>query len=252
MRKQFFSIKKMALLMSLLTVCHSSFADISKVKDGCKIKSHEMGVLYQQKSAEMAAIQLQTYALAALRLKQLNKPSKKPLAIVADIDETIIDNTALLVRDIKNCHDFTEWDTWDDWERYGNPTLIPGALSFFRGADDAGIKIYYVSDRFQKNKTSTLETLRVLGLPQVSDQSVLLNYASKEERRQLISKHANIIMLLGDSLSDFSADFSSKKMVVEQQQQVIKDKHHFGMDWIIFPNAAYGSWHKASSTEWKK
>jgi predicted secreted acid phosphatase len=38
-----------------------------------------------------------------------------------DLDETVLDNTPLLARDMEQCHDYTKWDTWGDWEKQGNP-----------------------------------------------------------------------------------------------------------------------------------
>lgn len=258
MIKKTYSLKRISILIAIFCIaCHSSviFAKTNKTDDLCTIKSYEMAIRYQQQSAEVYAIQLQTYALATLRLQQIleqNQGNTDKLAIVSDIDETIIDNTSLLARDLKHCHDFTVWDTWNDWEKYGNPELIPGALDFFNYANKVGIKIFYVSDRFQENKTATLTTLKDLALPQVSKDNVLLYNAPKEDRRMLVSKDYKIVMLLGDSLPDFSKDFSSKLSLAEQHQQVIKNKSHFGVDWIILPNSAYGSWRNAPLKEWDK
>lgn len=257
MKKAKSPLKKIAVLLSASLLCYSPFlfAEANKAMESCQIKSYETGIRYQQQSAEIAAIRLQTYALATLRLQQIlekNQGKADKLAIVADVDETIIDNSPLLARDMARCHDFTTWDTWGEWEKYGNPKLIPGALDFFNYANKAGVKIFYVSDRFQENKAATLATLKALGLPQVSDESVLLYYTSKEERRALVRKDYQIVMLLGDSLPDFSKDFTSKTPLNEQHQQVMKNSAHFGVDWIVFPNASYGNWSKAPLVEWDR
>ena len=112
-------------------------------------------------------------------------------------------------------------------------------------------RIYYVSDRTNENKTDTLNTLKSLGLPQVSEESVLLDTGTKEERRQAIMKNQQIIMLFGDSLPDFAAQFKNKKPTEEQRQLVESNAQHFGVDWIVLPNAAYGSWSKAKLDSWK-
>ena len=218
----------------------------------CQPKAYEMALKYQQKSAEIMAIQLQTYRFATERfnekVKGLAAPEKH--AVVMDLDETVIDNSPLLVRDMKQCHDFTQWDTWGDWEKQGKPSLIPGAKAFLEQVNKQNVRIYYVSDRTQANKAQTINTLKLLGLPQVSEDSVLLDTVSKEERRQSILKNQQIIMLFGDSLADFAVQFKNKKPTEEQRKLVETDKQHFGDNWIIFPNASYGSWSKATLDSW--
>ncbi|EMM0379677.1 5'-nucleotidase, lipoprotein e(P4) family [Pluralibacter gergoviae] len=219
----------------------------------CEPQIYEMALRYQQKSAEIMALQLQTYRFAAERFRQKVKNLASPDkgAVVLDLDETVLDNAALLVRDMQNCHDYTAWDTWGDWEKHGKPTLIPGAKAFLDEVNRAGVAIFYVSDRTQQNKQATLATLKSLGLPQVSEQSVLLDATSKEARRQSILKNHQIIMLFGDSLPDFAAQFKNKKPTEEQRKLVEASAAHFGDDWIVLPNAGYGAWSKATLDGWQ-
>ena len=220
----------------------------------CTPKAYEMALRYQQKSAEIMALQLQTYKFARQDFlqKAAHLASPEKAAVVMDLDETVLDNSPLLVRDMENCHDYTRWDTWDAWEKSGHPGLIPGAKEFLQTVSDKKVRIFYVSDRSQANKNQTLATLRALGLPQVSDDSVQLDTASKQVRREAIRQHYQIIMLFGDSLPDFSAQFKNKK-TTEQQRQLVRDNEaHFADDWIILPNAAYGSWSQASLSAWKQ
>ena len=82
-------------------------------------------------SAEIRALQLQAYNVATARLDAAVAAAADPatLAVVTDLDETVIDNSALLARDLANCHVYDAWDTWLPWERDGDPTLIPGRRS---------------------------------------------------------------------------------------------------------------------------
>lgn len=219
----------------------------------CEPKAYEMALRYQQKSAEIMALQLQTYRFATGRFDEKVKDLKTPenYAVVMDLDETVLDNTPLLVRDMEQCHDYTQWDTWSDWEKQGKPGLIPGAKAFLEHVNQSKVRIYYVSDRMQENKADTINMLKSLGLPQVSDDSVLLDTVSKEERRQSILKKQQIIMLFGDSLPDFAVQFKNKKPSEQQRELVEASAEHFGNDWIVLPNAAYGSWSKATPDSWK-
>lgn len=219
----------------------------------CQVKEFAMGLRYQQQSAEVRALQLQAYALARANLQaaidKAGDPSK--LAVVSDLDETAIDNSALLVRDMEACHVYDTWDTWSDWELRGKPTPIPGALEFFDFADKAGVAVYYISDRFgePENKAATIATLKELGFPQVSDDHVLLYGTSKAERRAVVSKDHQIVLLLGDTLHDFDGVFRKAPTDVKRAE-VDKNAAHFGADWIVFPNATYGDWSTAPLTAW--
>ncbi|WP_131912684.1 5'-nucleotidase, lipoprotein e(P4) family [Celerinatantimonas diazotrophica] len=247
-------MKKHALLFSAIATValFSSAAFAAKSANVCQAKTYEMGLRYQQQSAEIAALQLQTYHFAQQRLAEIlrHKKDHHKLAVVMDLDETILDNTALLVRDMQNCHDYTHWDTWSDWEVKGHPRLIPGAKAFIEYANRRGVNIFYVSDRYKKNKKYTMHTLKELGLPQVKDDHVLLYSTSKQQRREHIRKHYHIIMLMGDSLPDLSAIFKNKKGTHYNRELVEKNRKHFGRDWIVLPNAAYGAWTKAKLRAW--
>lgn len=219
--------------------------------DACAVREYAMGIRYQQ-SAHAAAAQLQGWTLAEARLRKAvaeHRRGDEDLAVVTDLDETVLDNSPLLARDLEACHTYTSWDTWSDWEIEGDPTLTPGAARFFRYADRHGVAIYYVSDRFAENKAATMETLRELGLPQVTSGQVLLYGTSKEERRAVAEEDHEVVLLLGDSLPDFHDDFDGAT-AEEQEALVAEHAGHFGRDWIMFPNATYGAWRKAPLDAW--
>ncbi|WP_347267073.1 5'-nucleotidase, lipoprotein e(P4) family [Paracoccus sp. (in: a-proteobacteria)] len=228
-------------------------APVAAAAAECPVREFAMGLRYQQQSAEARALQLQGYALATANLKaalaKADDPSK--LAVVTDLDETAIDNTALLVRDMQNCHVYDSWDTWGDWELRGKPRVIPGALEFFDFADKAGVAIYYISDRFgePENKAATIATLKELGFPQVSDDHVLLYGTSKAERRAVVEKDHQIVLLLGDTLHDFDGVFRKATTDVKRAE-VDKNAARFGADWIVFPNPTYGEWSTAPLDAW--
>ena len=129
-----------------------------------------IAIRYQQRSAEVKALQRQCYALATLRLRAAVEANGtgKGLAVVSDIDETILDNTAVMAHAMTLGEALDGFETWKLWEREGAPHLLPGAADFFNLADRLGVTIFYVSDRFEENKLATIATLSRLGLPQVT------------------------------------------------------------------------------------
>ncbi len=217
----------------------------------CAQRAYEMGLKYQQQSAEVRALQIQGFTIATRRLQEIldDGGEDRPLAIATDLDETVIDNTPLLVRDMRACHDYTTWDTWSHWEREGSPELMPGAAEFLDFADENGVAIYYISDRFQENEAATIETLRNLGLPQVDEDTVKLYGPTKEERRAEAEQEHEIVLLLGDTLADF-ADVFDDAPLDAQKEAVAANAERFGAEWIVFPNASYGDWDGAELTGW--
>lgn len=226
-------------------------AAVEAPADDCPVREFTMGLRFQQQSAEIRALRLQAYNVATARLDAIVKDAADPakLAIVTDLDETVIDNSALLARDLDACHTYDAWDTWLPWERDGDPTLIDGAKAFLDHADGLGVAIYYISDRADEQKDFTLKTLTGLGLPQVSPDTVLLLGPPKVERRDLVAKDHQIVMLLGDTLHDFDARFR-KTPLPDQIATVDAEAANWGTEWIVFPNAAYGTWSEAPLTPW--
>ena len=213
-------------------------------------REHAMAIRYQQRSAEVRMLQRQCYALATLRLRAAVDAAGgrgAGLAVVSDIDETILDNTAIMAHAMTHQGDNVE--TWKLWEREGDPHLIPGAADFFDLADRLGVTIFYVSDRFNENKLATIATLSRLNLPQVSADHVQLFGPPKAERRAAIERDHRIILQLGDTLHDFHGAFAGVGL---DDQHRLAEEHadRFGDDWIMFPNAAHGTWMEAEIRPW--
>jgi 5'-nucleotidase (lipoprotein e(P4) family) len=212
---------------------------------------HAIAVRYQQASAEIRALQRQCYLLATLRLRDAVNAAGggAGLAVLSDIDETILDNSAVMALAMHHDGMFENLETWKLWEREGDPHLIPGAAEFFALAHQLGVTIFYVSDRFQENKLATIATLSRLDLPQVHADQVLLFGPPKAERRAAVERNHRIILQLGDTLHDFHEAFAGAGL--SEQHRLANDHgDRFGQDWIIFPNAAHGTWMKADLQPW--
>lgn len=209
-----------------------------------EVERYQLPVKFQHRSAEVQALQYQAFNVARFRLDEiLKQPHAKKLAIVTDLDETIIDNTAIFVEDLKKCENYTSWKSWEAWEQFGQPELIPGSLAFLNYADQQGVTIFYISDRSQTHRQATTARLKQLNLPQVNDDQILLYGTSKEERRQHIqAQDYEIVLLLGDTLHDFSRAFSNQQSKQQRALAVEENKDAFGHSFIMLPNVSYGAW----------
>lgn len=208
-------------------------------------KENVQGVLWQQNAGEYRALCYQAYNVARLRLEQIlqSRPAgAKPLAIVSDVDETLVDNSAYAVHLIRNQLENTA-ENWMKWTEKRKATALPGALEFLNWVNSKGIKIFYITNRHSKEKDATMDNLRNLGFPQVTDNQVLVmtNSSSKETRRQsVVDQGYEIALLMGDNLGDLyesaAADIPSRNTKVDAQ------KNSFGDRFIVFPNPVYGAW----------
>lgn len=210
--------------------------------------------LFQQRAAEYKALCLQAYNLATLRLDQaLQKTYIRPIAIVTDIDETFLDNSPYAVHQALAGKDY-ETDSWNNWTSRGTADTLTGSLDFFRYAASKNVAIYYITNRDEVERTGTLKNLQAFGFPQADNEHLIMRQSSssKESRRQQVASKFDIVLLLGDNLSDFSAVFD-KKTTEEREQQVQHLRNEFGNRFIVLPNPSYGGWEDAiylNKREW--
>ncbi|WP_212002370.1 5'-nucleotidase, lipoprotein e(P4) family [Chitinophaga sp. HK235] len=202
--------------------------------------------LWQQQSGEYKALCLQAYQLAAWRLDQyLVQPHDKPLAVVTDIDETVLDNSPYSVHQALEGKGYDE-KSWMEWTAKAIADTVPGAPSFFKYAASKGVKVFYITNRLEAERAATLKNLQRYGFPDADDQHLLLKTAGsgKEPRRQQVLQQYDIVLLFGDNLSDFAERFD-KKPYNERNAEALKSASSFGSRFIVLPNPMYGDWEGA-------
>ncbi|MGQ0835418.1 MAG: 5'-nucleotidase, lipoprotein e(P4) family [Gammaproteobacteria bacterium] len=237
----------------------------------------DLGVLWVRNAAEYHALATQAYAAAAQDLQRLiedkswsalpaqgaaagPKPELKP-AIILDIDETVVNNVEFQATLEPP---FTE-AKFDAWHEANQSIAVPGAATFVQRARDAGVELFYVTNRSCApiagvadpcpQKGTTLDDLREAGIA-ADAQSVMLSdekpgwTQEKQVRRDLIGKDYRVIMLVGDDLGDFLP--CVRKRVVapctepatQGSRKAATEKHaaYWGNGWYVLPNPMYGSW----------
>jgi len=238
-------MKSKIILISLLSVVLFSCTQVKqKTTNNAKIADHPilMATLYNYFAAEYQALCYQAYNVAKERTILLHKtfPKKKNMAIVLDIDETVLNNSPYQAKMIQiNAHYDSCWNTWC---RQADAKPVPGAVSFLKYADSLGFNIFYVSNRKEKAvKTATLANLKKFGFPQADENHLFLrtSTSNKEARRQKISKNYEIVLLAGDNLGDFYEDPAGFKSRTNKMKSL---KNEFGKKYIVLPNAMYGNW----------
>ena len=201
--------------------------------------------LFQQRAAEYKALCIQGYNLALWRIEAFKPQTKKPKAIITDIDETILDNSPYAVHQgfIGKEYDLK---SWQEWTSMAAADTMPGAAAFLRTASNAGVEIFYITNRAQAEQEGTLKNLQRFGLPNADAAHLFLKQetSSKEPRRQNIMQTHEVILLMGDNLADFS-NIWEKKTGTERASAVAANAAAFGDRFIVFPNPNYGDWEGA-------
>lgn len=201
---------------------------------------------YQQLSAEKLALEYQAYYLARLSLaKQIeNSQASKPIAVVLDIDETVLDNSPYESMLVKKDTVYPAF--WNDWLNAAKAKPLAGVKDFLSFAEHSDVEIFYITNRKKKFKQVTLQNLQKYDLPNADSQHLLMRTgpSSKKERRKNISENFHIAMLIGDNLNDFSELFEEKSN--ELRKTLVKNhKDSFGSRFILLPNTTYGDWEGA-------
>jgi 5'-nucleotidase (lipoprotein e(P4) family) len=209
-------------------------------------------VLWTQSSAEYRALAYQTFSLARLRFDQAmtnrkSRRSAKPLAIVVDVDETVMDNSRFQAELILRGVSYTS-QSWQAWCERAEGGAVPGAVEFLNYATRRGAHVFYITNRREAEKAGTITNLKKLGFPEVSEDSVMVraqgSNSSKESRREIVRSRYRIVLLVGDNLNDFNDDFAGKS-IAARNAEVDRQRAEFGSTFIVVPNPMYGDWESA-------
>ena len=206
-----------------------------------------MGLLWMRTSAEYRALAYQGYNVAMNAVKMaVTDPShqRKPLAIVLDADETVVDNTKLMGESIANGNGRFDAPWWRQAVHQGKSQAMPGAVEFLNEVHKQGVEIFYVSNRYAPvNLDVTIQNFKELGFPSVDKDHVLLfeKDSDKQPRFDMIAKKYYVVVYMGDNAGDFPIGTKGKTLA-ERNAIIDAHKEDFGTTFVIFPNPAYGSW----------
>ena len=171
-----------------------------------------------------------------------------PLAVIVDVDETVLDNVAFQARVILAEGAFDP-EAWAAWVAEAQAPPVPGAAEFLRLADSIGVTAFYVTNRDHPLEAATRRNLEAVGLPVDPDVDVVLSRGEREEwtsdkssRREWVAERYRIVLLVGDDFNDF---VPARLPRSERDRLVERYRDRWGEEWIILPNPIYGSWEGA-------
>jgi 5'-nucleotidase (lipoprotein e(P4) family) len=202
--------------------------------------------VWLQTSGEYRALCYQAYQLAEWRLEADVRDSvrTKPRAVIVDVDETVLDNSAHQAKVMQTDTAYPAW--WREWVEKAEARPIPGSLDFLKHASSKGVSVFYVTNRSADERAATLKNLQRLGFPDADATHVMTreSESSKEVRRTRIAQTHEIILLVGDNLGDFAAAFD-RQPLDDRSNAVERLQREFGSRFIVIPNPLYGDWESA-------
>jgi 5'-nucleotidase (lipoprotein e(P4) family) len=205
----------------------------------------EAATLWFQQAGEVRALQYQAFQLASLRLKEYlaNPTSDKKACVVVDIDETVLDNSPHQAWTILNNQVFPAG--WKEWTDLAKAEAIPGAVEFLQFAAENGVEVFYVTNRYENERESTLRNLTEKGFPFADSLHLRLktDTGSKVARRNAILQEYEVVLYCGDNLSDF--DNFNELSLTERNAKTDSMRAYFGTKFIVLPNPMYGDWEGA-------
>lgn len=234
-----------------LAGCSPGTADENESTDDGLRNPLLWALAWKQTAAEFGALCHQAYNIARLRVDMAlrrRESDDKPLAVIADMDDTIIHAKNYWGHLIEEGLDFFDDAIWDEWLPKNLITAVPGSLDFFAYCDERNVEVFYVTSRDQGDRTYeyALNQLRLLNFPYADAEhlTVYRDTSDKTPTRQAVSAGHQIVLMLGDNLNDYKRDYYVAD-VDERYALMERDKNEYGEKFILLPNPTDGHWVRA-------
>lgn len=232
--------------------------------------------LFVHTSAEYKALCHQAYNTAGHRFREWEPllerredglaylpGSDKPVAIILDLDETVISNSGFQAFMAKSGahYSYQLWQSWVDFQAINKAAApeVPGATKFLAQMKEMGITPIYISNRRAGQEPGTTKALENLGidiedienrlfLKPVQDmldkqnqklmkeagiepdsktgREIIAGEGAKEGRRRMMSSRYDVVAYFGDIYGDFEpflAMANNTKAVFQQRRESAGD-----------------------------
>ena len=195
-------------------------------------------VRWVRQSTEHKTLCEQLFRQATVTILRTVKTEKSTgnLAVVVDLDETVLDNSLYQVERWKAGLSFTQ-DSWSDWVNRKEAGLIPGAKEFLSAVRKKGVRVVFLSNRMNDNLEPTRGNLRLLGV--LDSKDLFLLRLDKDDLKEVRRKEVTdgtgrmkkvgplqVVGYVGDQMGDFPR---------------VRTKE-FGKTNFLLPNPMYGKW----------
>jgi 5'-nucleotidase (lipoprotein e(P4) family) len=177
---------------------------------------------------------------------------RRPLAVVLDADETVLQNLGFEYDDATHPGRPYDQQRWNSWEQTGaNAVLpVPGAVTALTAVRRAGVTVIFNSNRLAAYAGASEASLNGAGLGPARHgatlwlQNDVAPGSAKDPRRAAISARYCVIAMAGDQLGDFSDLFNAHGLAVADRRRAATTgaiANLWGNGWFVLSNPVYGS-----------
>jgi 5'-nucleotidase (lipoprotein e(P4) family) len=208
-------------------------------------------VKYVRDSEEYAALVRQVYRVAAARFPEAVRQLPRGLAwaVVLDVDETALDNSAYELERATYGIPFND-PSWNAWVERREAGAVPGVGEFIRAVRAAGGRVAWISNRDEAVREATRDNMEAHGLWAAGDLLCLQRAAdtayTKPRRRAELESGAGscawagvrprVVAFVGDAMGDFP---SAEEAIAGGGPA---GDEAFGARYFLLPNPMYGRW----------
>ncbi len=204
---------------------------------------------WAQTAAEHGALCQQVFRAATQAALAAPATAGLSRAVIVDVDETVLDNGPYQARLLLDGEEYAPV-SWAAWCREAQAVALPGAAAFATACQQAGITVFYVTNRDQALEEPTRRNLAAQGFPLADRDGIDVvlcrgevgGGGNKQPRREHVARSFTVVAMLGDDLGDFVEPAAT---VAERRTQVAGHAAEWGARWFVLPNAMYGSWERA-------
>ena len=176
---------------------------------------------------------------------------QRPLAVVLDVDETVIQNLGIEYDEAMHPgRPFSE-ERWRRWEETGGAAVapMPGAVTALRAIRDAGVTVVFNTNRTAANAAHTEAMIEGAGLgPARHGETLYLQGdvapgSGKDPRRAAIAQRYCVIGLAGDQFGDFTDLLNARSLSVPERRRAASSGSFAGLwgnGWFLLSNPVYG------------
>jgi 5'-nucleotidase (lipoprotein e(P4) family) len=202
-------------------------------------------IRWTRESAEHRALYLQVFATATAHVERAAQArAAGTWGIVADADETLIDNSTYQLEQARKGLGFDS-ASWRAWTAMKAAPALPGAAAFLARVRALGGKIVIVTNRAASECADTEDVFRAGGL--AYDAMLCMPDAGpsdKNPRFDAVAKGTTpaglppleVVAFLGDNIRDFPGLGQSLRAQPDEAFAA------FGTRFFLLPNPMYGSW----------
>ncbi len=258
LEKIFMQIKKWSALVLgatlLVGACGTQKSNTQTEVKPEPISDHLVNsTLWFQRSYEAKYTFEQAYRHAGTLLEQNVQRAAsrgRRMAVIIDLDETVLDNSPYEARLVVNNESYNE-ESWAKWVNERSAAVLPGVIHFIKKAEALGVEVFYVSNRSVDLMEPTLDNLIQQGLPFADGEHILLKEgdSDKTERRERIKQTHRVVLVVGDQMEDFMLEYTQ---IYDEATSDGSDRAPIsGVDslsqyFVILPNPMYGSFERST------